>query len=89
MTHVCVSNEPQPGLFCEVWLFCQAPDVHDLVLTFIWVRSLWHGPVTRWLPELRHLEGTDHDEDDAAALDGADGTRRVRPSIAHSVDVVE
>ena len=43
----------------------------------------------RWLPELRYLEGTEHDEDDAPALDGTDGTRRVRSSVTHLVDVVK
>lgn len=51
--------------------------------------DLWHGPVTRWLPGLRYLEGTDHKEDVAPALNGTDGARRVRSSVTHSVDVVE
>jgi hypothetical protein len=77
ITHFGVCNEPRPGLLCKVWLRCHARDVFNLAVAFVRVRDLWHGPVTRWLPELRYLEGTDHNEDVAPTLDGTDGARRV------------
>lgn len=45
--------------------------------------------MTQWLPELWYLEGTEHNEDVASALDGTDGARRVRSPVTYPVDVVE
>ena len=76
-THFCVCYELHTVLLCNVWQRRYAPKVLNLGFTFVRMRNLWHGPVTRWLPELRYLEGTEHDEDVAPTLDGTDGARRV------------
>jgi hypothetical protein len=75
--YFCICQESRPALLRKVWLRCHARDVFNLAVAFVRMGNLWHGPVTRRLPELRDLEGTEHDEDGAPALDGTDGARRV------------
>jgi len=90
LSRFCISDESRPAALWKVRpCCCHVHDVLNFALTVVRIRSAWHGPATRRLPNLGDLEGTEHNEDVAPALDCADGSRRVRSSIAHSVDVVE
>ena len=76
-TYFCICKETCPALLRKVRLRCHARDVLNLAVAFVRMGSFWHGPVTGRLPVLRDLEGTEHDEDGAPALDGTDGACRV------------